>query len=389
MKYSSVTNIPPTSASSSERLLSKAESKGWTLGRLPIACLILIVVASSLGAHGDDPQSPDPRSPPILERPYRLPMIARPSRLPLVANESDLSLQPTPSVAVATLESPQVLKPDVQDTPGANETIDRRFAFPSTKMDFHRFDRFLKAQTVSTLLSGDSLPEGERESLQDVAKDTKSASPQAFELSAAFEAQKRFYNDFSPTPIPEESATPVKDAEWVYDSKKDVPTQHPLIEWGGSWYGDGTVPRGINWFGEKNLIRPKFYLYGDYRTSIASGRNASGRTDNWAHRLNLDMDLQFTGTERFHAFVGPLDDGGRFTRLELVEDDVKFRNEVDFTPLTAFFEGDLGVLLGAAQNRTSPFELPFTIGLVPLLFQNGIWMEDAVTGAAFALPRSP
>jgi len=44
------------------------------------------------------------------------------------------------------------------------------------------------------------------------------------------------------------------------------------------------------------------------------------------------------------------------------------------------------VLLGAAQDRTSPFELPFTIGLVPLLFQNGIWMEDAVTGAAFSLP---
>ena len=30
--------------------------------------------------------------------------------------------------------------------------------------------------------------------------------------------------------------------------------------------------------------------------------------------------------------------------------------------------------------------LPVAIGLTPLLFQNGIWMEDAVTGAAVALP---
>ena len=46
--------------------------------------------------------------------------------------------------------------------------------------------------------------------------------------------------------------------------------------------------------------------------------------------------------------------------------------------------GDAGVMMGAARNQSSPFELPFTIGLVPLLFQNGIWMEDAVTGAAVA-----
>ena len=46
----------------------------------------------------------------------------------------------------------------------------------------------------------------------------------------------------------------------------------------------------------------------------------------------------------------------------------------------------MGAMLGGWANESSPFELPFTIGLVPLLFQNGIWMEDAVTGFAFSLP---
>ncbi len=193
--------------------------------------------------------------------------------------------------------------------------------------------------------------------------------------------------DFAPTP-----RTPFADEHdgareaWVYDTKFDVPTQHPWIEWGRIWYGDGITPRGIDWFGPYEMIRPKFYVYGDYRTGIQAGRNAGGRADNWASRLNLDMDLRITDTERFHAFVGPLDEGGRFTRYERIGGDWHYNNEMDLTPATAFFEGDLGAMLGAAQGRSSPFELPVSLGLLPLLFQNGIWMEDAVTGAAFALP---
>lgn len=174
--------------------------------------------------------------------------------------------------------------------------------------------------------------------------------------------------------------------QWVYDSKHNVPTQHPWIEWGRIFYGDGITPRGKNWFGETNMVRPEFYLYGDLRSGIATGRNAAGRTDNWANRLNLDMDLQLTDGGRFHGFVGPLDDNGAFTRYERVAGDMRFRNEIDFTPLTAFYEGDVGPILGGATGQSSPFELPITLGLVPLLFQNGIWMEDAVTGAAFSLP---
>lgn len=194
-------------------------------------------------------------------------------------------------------------------------------------------------------------------------------------------------SDFAPTLIPADACYHDSAREaWVYDAKHAVPTQHPWVEWGRVWYGDGITPRGIDWFGSMNLVRPKFYVYGDFRTGAQAGRNAGGRADNWASRLNLDMDLQITDTERFHAFVGPLDENNRFTRYELVDGDLKFRSELDFTPATAFFEGDLGVMLGAAKGQSSPFELPFTAGLVPLLFQNGIWMEDAVTGVAFSLP---
>ncbi|MEM6689910.1 MAG: hypothetical protein AAF664_10810 [Planctomycetota bacterium] len=199
-------------------------------------------------------------------------------------------------------------------------------------------------------------------------------------------------DDFSRTNIVDERNHPAgakpgyTNEAWVYDTKSDVPTQRPWLELGRDFYGTGITPPGLDLFGPTNLARPQFYLYGDMRTGIAGGRNAIGRTDNWASRLNLDADLRLTDSERFHAFIGPLDDGANFSRWELVSGDLRYRSEMDFTPVTAFFEGDLGAMVAGAQGMSSPAEIPFTIGLVPLLFQNGIWMEDAVTGAAFTLP---
>lgn len=194
-------------------------------------------------------------------------------------------------------------------------------------------------------------------------------------------------DDFSPTPLPPLSAYHDADREaWVYDSKSDVPTQSPWVEWGRVFYGPGITPRGRNWFGSTNLARPQFYVYGDLRTGVQSGRNAAGRADNWASRLNLDLDLRLTDSERFHGFIGPIDRNGEFSRVELA--DGRLDTELLFNPnfVTAFFEGDLGAMWGGYHGRSSPAEIPFTIGLVPLLFQNGIWMEDAVAGAAIGIP---
>ena len=201
------------------------------------------------------------------------------------------------------------------------------------------------------------------------------------------ESNQLFYGDFSPTPLINSSLYHDGQREqWVYDNRYAVPTQHPWVEWGRIFYGDGITPRGKNWFGFMNLARPEFYMYGDFRSGILAGRNAAGRSDNWANRLNLDMDLKLTDTEHLHAFIGPIENEGQFTRLELVEGELQYRQEVDITPFTGYFEGDMGSILGGLTGQSSPFEFPFTVGLIPLFFQNGIWMEDAVTGAAFSLP---
>ena len=61
-------------------------------------------------------------------------------------------------------------------------------------------------------------------------------------------------------------------------------------------------------------------------------------------------------------------------------------DELDADTDTLFFEGDLGYMVGGWTGRYAPFDLPIAAGLIPLLFQNGVWMEDAIVGVAATLP---
>ncbi|WP_442506410.1 hypothetical protein SH528x_005253 [Novipirellula sp. SH528] len=353
----------------------------------PVLSILALVGMIGLGMVGSASFS-------IAQNPTWLPSVKHPTRLPLVdalADVAPIDTKHETTMPISFEESVWMLpetefvtnrfyqslqtrvsqRPELETSPSALDPI------PSRSLDF--------PDPVLTLnQTADDDP-----SLFAIQHNFDPRANAAYNSSnnSSPHASSDFSSDFSPTPIPNTSMYHDGQREqWPYDAKSDVPTQYPLVQWGRQWYGDGITPEGIDWFGPTNLVRPKFYVYGDYRTGIAAGRNAAGRTDNLASRLNLDLDLQLTDTDRFHAFVGPLDKNNQFTRWEKVGDDIKYRSEFDLTPVTGFYEGDLGVLMGASQSRTSPFELPFTIGLVPLLFQNGIWMEDAVTGAAFALP---
>ncbi len=194
-------------------------------------------------------------------------------------------------------------------------------------------------------------------------------------------------HDFSPTPlpVPPDHHDPHAAAQ-VYDNKYPVPVQRPLIEWGRQYYGSGITPPSETWLGKTNLVQQQFYVYGDYRTGFGSGRNAATSFTNWASRLNLDIDYRITSTERFHAFLGPLNRANQFTRLERDNGRIEYQQFYNLNPVTAFFEGDMGALIGGFRGVQSQAELPVTAGLVPLLFQNGVWMEDAVTGIAFGIP---
>ena len=61
-----------------------------------------------------------------------------------------------------------------------------------------------------------------------------------------------------------------------------------------------------------------FAIYGDWKMAVAFNDNGNVEVGQIATQLNLDIDYQFTGTERIHAFVQPLNQGGNFTPLPVL-----------------------------------------------------------------------
>ena len=188
-----------------------------------------------------------------------------------------------------------------------------------------------------------------------------------------------FSNDATNPYLPYDPYTQME----VYQGKVLNANQRPLVELGRPWYQLGQLSPGSSVFGFHNNVTPQFLIFGDSRVAYASNNKNNNSDSLIATQLNLDFDLKLTGTERFHAFVSPTG-GDQHNRYLLDEDRYVFEGDanIDF----GYFEGDLGAMVGGAIGKTLPFDLPFTIGIIPLVFQNGVWFEDAILGFAATLP---
>ena len=191
--------------------------------------------------------------------------------------------------------------------------------------------------------------------------------------------------DFSPDPTGYLPFDPWSEAD-VYEGKKLNANQRPLVELGKPFYQLGQLPVSQTFLGRTNLMHPRFQIFGDFRTAVGFNGLDGDYKGVWGAVLNLEMDLRITATERFHALVAPLDRAGVPTRLEFDDRQATFINNTDFEFDTGFFEGDLGALAGGAVGEVLPFDLPIAVGAIPLLYQNGIWMNDAFIGMAAAIP---
>ena len=191
-------------------------------------------------------------------------------------------------------------------------------------------------------------------------------------------------DDFSPDAIdPNQNYDPYSEMQ-VYEGKQMNANQRPLVELGRPWYQLGQLSEGKSFLGFHNNVVPQFIVHGDYRTAVANRTAGGNNVSQIAFELNLNLDLRLTSTERFVGFVAPLDNGQRNTSYLFSED--RFDDETDFDFDFGYFEGDLGAIVGGLIGETLPFDLPFAVGVMPLLVQNGVWLEDAFLGAAFTIP---
>ncbi|HYC59883.1 MAG TPA: hypothetical protein VEK79_10000 [Thermoanaerobaculia bacterium] len=176
----------------------------------------------------------------------------------------------------------------------------------------------------------------------------------------------------------------------IYADRHMNKTAKVPVNLGIRLYDRGAYTPRPTFLGERNPINFHFMAYGDLRIGGAYYDNnnpaGSGEQAAIAARLNLDMDLAITATERIHAFVRPLDNGTAFTRYQIKgPGEEEFFDELDFKLDTLFFEGDINAIREGFTNKSTSFDLPIAFGRVPLFTQNGIWLDDAFDGVAIGI----
>lgn len=222
----------------------------------------------------------------------------------------------------------------------------------------------------------------------DLNGNAKKSTTHSASSGAAHKEDKLVQKAFREGPKYEHAYDAEEQAE-IYGGKTEVEPPRPLLEVGREQYTSGIYNESSTVLGQLNPLLPGLAVYGDWRTAVAYNRNNGKDIAQIATRLNLDVDLKITGTERIHAFFTPLQQGNtEFTRYEFggADGNNEFIGEFDAVPQTLFFEGDAGSIYSGLSGNESSFDLPFVVGLFPLFLQNGIWANDAILGGAVTLP---
>jgi hypothetical protein len=211
------------------------------------------------------------------------------------------------------------------------------------------------------------------------------ATPQMSPGAAAVPDDQGVYK-----PDPSYTATPYdpKAQIDIYGGKHAIDEPRP-IEALRLQYEGGPFDQGLTFLGDRNLVFPAFQAFGDWRSAVAWNKQNNKQTiGQIATTVDLDVDLAITSTERLHGLFKPLERKNEFTRCEFFgpQADGECHVKANAIPQDLFFEGDLGSIYTGFSGQYTTLDLPFAVGMMPMIFQNGIWVNDAFTGGSFSLP---
>lgn len=174
-----------------------------------------------------------------------------------------------------------------------------------------------------------------------------------------------------------------------------LPSRPPLLyELGNGFLDTGNLHPGfeIPYIGA--VWQPRLWAYMINRTAFQSFDNGgpNGRETEIANRLDLFANLQLTGTEKILLGLRTTDNNrpDKFTRYTFDGDNEGFNDEFDFNVETLFFEGDLGSLFPNLDREGQlPIDLGFTVGRQPVIFQEGILINDTIDAVGFVRNNIP
>ncbi|MEM7051183.1 MAG: hypothetical protein AAF604_16055 [Acidobacteriota bacterium] len=159
----------------------------------------------------------------------------------------------------------------------------------------------------------------------------------------------------------------------------------PILELGEPFLGSGTLKPGFH-LPTGAVWQPSLLVFGTLRTAVQSFENEVGRVSELTTRLDLFANLQLSGTERLVVGFRPFDRNGRFTNYTFEStvpgvDDGEFTDELNGEITSLFFEGDFGEIFpNLSRNDFSPTDVGFSVGRQPMLFQEGLLINDAIDG---------
>ncbi|MEM7044314.1 MAG: hypothetical protein AAF543_16010 [Pseudomonadota bacterium] len=180
--------------------------------------------------------------------------------------------------------------------------------------------------------------------------------------------------------------TKINDKPTKFFTIGDIPERPALIiEWGENFLGEGNLQQGFE-LPTGAVWAPALWVFGTLRSAVQTldtGIGDSDRITDWTNRFDFFANLQLTATEKIVLGIRPLDKNrpGQFSGYrfegEANGDDEGFLDFTNGNIRTLFAEGDFGSLFPALDPQgTSWLDYGFTVGRQPLIFQDGILLND-------------
>ncbi|MFI4875407.1 MAG: hypothetical protein ACIALR_08725 [Blastopirellula sp. JB062] len=136
----------------------------------------------------------------------------------------------------------------------------------------------------------------------------------------------------------------------------------------------------LTWFRGYNTWEPRFVAYGSYELTALAYKQDKTRQDALGHQLIAELDMQLTGTERFHVQfrpIGKANTGGSYYRFNEPEG---YIDNSTGEPTRYWFEGELHSIFGGYFDPFAVRDVFVTAGRFPFALHNGLLMNDEMLG---------
>ena len=157
-----------------------------------------------------------------------------------------------------------------------------------------------------------------------------------------------------------------------------------LFEVGDGFLDTGNLSAGFEVPIIGAVWQPRLWGYLINRTTVQSfnnGAEGTQRETEIANRLDAFFNLQLTGTEKILLGLRPTDKNRPtdFTKFTFDGSEKGFNPDFRIGLETLFFEGDVGSLFPVLDKAGFvPLDFGFTVGRQPIIFQEGILINDTI-----------